>query len=181
MPISNKSQWWQYVEIRFWSEPESDSARPKYIHSTIRRVQQMATLDYGSDYYLCNDRFGTIDCEVGVVIFRETPELPDTIPNTQKSMAKLAHGTLYLVMFVVFVSGFLMLKHEYPFFWLFTIPNSISNAEVNAFFFMVHRFGCATLASLVLLHALAALKHHFVNKNDVLKSMAFNLSKLSRS
>jgi cytochrome b561 len=80
-------------------------------------------------------------------------------------------------MFVVFVSGFLMLKHEYPFFWLFTIPNPISNTEVNEFFFMVHRGGCATLATLVALHVAAALKHHFVSKNDVLRSMALTTSK----
>ena len=113
----------------------------------------------------------------GWSFFRKTPGLPDTIPTTQKSIAKLAHGVLYLVMFVVFISGFLMLNHEYTFFWLFIIPNPISNPEVNAFFFTVHRFGCAILASLVLTHVLAALKHHFVNNNDVLRSMVFNMSK----
>ncbi|KGR36038.1 cytochrome b561 [Vibrio campbellii] len=159
------------------------------IYATIAGYGMLFVMDMPQLFHVLstlNMSFATIASVLLIVrwgwsFFRETPELPDTIPNTQKSMAKLAHGALYLVMFVVFVSGFLMLKHEYPFFWLFTIPNPISNAEVNAFFFMVHRFGCATLASLVLLHALAALKHHFVNKNDVLRSMAFNLSKLSRS
>ncbi|PNQ54089.1 cytochrome b, partial [Vibrio agarivorans] len=33
------------------------------------------------------------------------------------------------------------------------------------------RIACALLASLVFLHILAALKHHFVNKNNVLRSM----------
>ncbi len=132
----------------------------------------MATLGYGGDYHLCNacrlrhvirygyaagvpcsiyaqyvvcnHRLRVIDCTLGWSFFRKAPELPKSVSHTQKSIAKLTHGAIYLVMFVVFVSGFLMLKHEYPFFWLFTIPNPISNAEVNAFFFMVHRFGCAT-------------------------------------
>ena len=103
--------------------------------------------------------------------FRVEPELPDTIPTVQKKIAKLAHSVIYLIMLVVFVSGFLMLTHSYELFGLFTIPNPISNPEINQFFFMVHRVSCALLAGLIVLHIFAALKHHFVNKNNVLKSM----------
>ncbi|WP_102857656.1 cytochrome b [Vibrio sagamiensis] len=103
--------------------------------------------------------------------FRVEPELPDTIPTVQKKLAKLAHSVIYLIMMVVFVSGFLMLTHSYELFWLISIPNPISNPDINQFFFMVHRIACALLASLVFLHILAALKHHFVNKNNVLRSM----------
>ena len=105
--------------------------------------------------------------------------MPNTISITQKSIAKLAHSVIYLVMFVVFVSGFLMLKHEYSFFWLFTIPNPVTSIEVNEFFFIVHRISCAILAISVALHAAAALKHHFVGKNDVLRSMLLGASKPS--
>ncbi|WP_039977450.1 cytochrome b [Vibrio jasicida] len=155
------------------------------IYATIAGYGMLFVMDMPQLFHVLstlNMSFATIASVLLIVrwgwsFFRNAPELPDTIPNTQKSMAKLAHGVLYLVMFVVFVSGFLMLKHEYPFFWLFTIPNPISNAEVNEFFFMVHRVGCATLATLVALHVAAALKHHFVSKNDVLRSMALSTSK----
>ncbi|WP_100751782.1 cytochrome b [Vibrio salilacus] len=131
-----------------------------------------------------NMSFATIAAVLLVIrwlwsFFRQSPELPNTISSTQKSIAKLAHSVIYLVMFVVFVSGFLMLEHDYLFFWLFTIPTPISNAEVNGFFFMVHRIGCATLTTLVALHVTAALKHHLVSKNNVLKSMTLNTSKSS--
>nr|WP_050908562.1 cytochrome b/b6 domain-containing protein [Vibrio harveyi] len=159
------------------------------IYATLAGYGMLFVMDMPQVFHVLstlNMSFATIASVLLIVrwgwsFFRKAPELPKSVSNTQKSIAKLTHGAIYLVMFVVFVSGFLMLKHEYPFFWLFTIPNPISNAEVNAFFFMVHRFGCATLASLVLLHALAALKHHFVNKNDVLRSMAFNVTKQSQS
>lgn len=155
------------------------------IYATIAGYGMLFVMDMPQLFHVLstlNMSFATIASVLLIVrwvwsFFRKTPELPSTIPSTQKSIAKLAHGTIYLVMFVVFVSGFLMLKHEYPFFWLFTIPNPISNAEVNEFFFMVHRVGCATLATLVALHVAAALKHHFVSKNDVLRSMALSTSK----
>ncbi|WP_043991412.1 cytochrome b/b6 domain-containing protein [Vibrio sp. AND4] len=155
------------------------------IYATVAGYGMLFVMDKPQLFHVLstlNMSFATIASALLIVrwgwsFFRKTPELPDTIPTAQKSIAKLAHGVLYLVMFVVFISGFLMLNHEYTFFWLFIIQNPISNPEVNAFFFTVHRFGCAILASLVLLHVLAALKHHFVNNNDVLKSMAFDMSK----
>ena len=109
--------------------------------------------------------------------FRVDPELPTTISDKQKSCAKLAHGAMYFVMFMVFVSGYLMLKHSYQFFWLIEIPNPIDNAAVNEFFFVVHRASCMTLAALVAVHVFAALKHHYIIKNNVLRSMMFRFHK----
>ena len=110
--------------------------------------------------------------------FRKTPELPNTIPKLHQDIAKFAHAVVYLVMFIVFVSGFLMLKHDIQFFWLFTIKQPISNVAVNEFFFIVHRISCAVLAVLIMLHVAAAMKHHFKLKNTVLKSMIFNKSEI---
>ncbi|WP_084185917.1 cytochrome b [Vibrio pacinii] len=109
--------------------------------------------------------------------FRVEPELPNTISDTQKSFAKLAHGVMYFAMFVVFISGYLMLKHSYQFFWVIEIPNLIDNVAVNEFFFVVHRASCLTLAILVVVHILAALKHHYIIKNNVLRSMMIRFNK----
>ncbi|MGF1754857.1 cytochrome b/b6 domain-containing protein [Vibrio makurazakiensis] len=103
--------------------------------------------------------------------FRIEPKMPSTIPTLQKSVAKLAHALIYLLMFLVFSTGYLMLKEPYSFFWLVTIDNIISSPEVNQFFFISHRVSCALLVALVSLHAAAALKHHFISKNYVLKMM----------
>jgi len=91
--------------------------------------------------------------------------------SLQNKMAHLAHSLLYFMMFIVFTSGFLMLKTGYDLFWLIPVNNVISNPEINAFFFMVHRFSCAILALLVVVHASAALHHHYKRKNNVLHSM----------
>ena len=123
------------------------------IYATIAGYDILFVMDMPQLFHVIstlNMSFATIASVLLIVrggaFFRKAPELPEMISKTKKSMARLAHGALYPVMFVVFVNGFIMLKHEYRFFWLFTIPNLISNAEVNAFFFMVHRFGCATLS-----------------------------------
>ncbi|PSW21985.1 cytochrome B [Photobacterium sanctipauli] len=93
------------------------------------------------------------------------------IPQWQSSLAHLIHSVIYQLMLVVFISGFLMLETSYELFWLITIPNPITSPDINSFFFTVHRISCAALALVVLLHASAALKHHFVTKNLVLKRM----------
>lgn len=103
--------------------------------------------------------------------FRETPALPDTIPNWQQSFAKLCHSLMYLFMFAVFLSGFMMLEKPYSFFWLFDIQNPITSPIINAFFFEAHVIICRVLAIMVILHLLAVIKHHYVNKNEVIKLM----------
>ncbi|NOH80404.1 cytochrome b [Vibrio sp. RE86] len=103
--------------------------------------------------------------------FRHSPEMPSSIPKTQKGVAKLVHSLIYLLMFLVFSTGYLMLKEPYSFFWLVTIENLVKHPEINDFFFILHRVSCALLGLLVVVHITAALKHHFVSKNYVLRMM----------
>lgn len=86
-------------------------------------------------------------------------------------LAGLVHALLYGLMFVVLLSGFLMLKQCYLLFWLYPVPNPISDPEINAFFFNVHRLGCISLAVLVLLHVAAALYHHVIKRDRTLYRM----------
>ncbi|WP_019615847.1 cytochrome b [Psychromonas ossibalaenae] len=104
--------------------------------------------------------------------FRQPLVESQQIRTHQHSIAKLVHSLLYFLMFIVLSSGFLMVKYDYSFFWLFPVENMISNPEINDFFFLVHRFGCAFLALLVLMHAGAALHHHFIKKNNIMHRMA---------
>ena len=94
-----------------------------------------------------------------------------SVPEGQKCVAKLAHSLMYLVMFMVFSTGYLMLKEPYSLFWLATVNNLITEPAINNFFFYLHRASCVALACLIVLHISAALKHHYVSKNYVLKMM----------
>lgn len=93
------------------------------------------------------------------------------IPRWQLNMAHMLHGVIYQLMFVIFISGFLMLDTSYQLFWLIEIPNPVTSQDINGFFFIVHRISCASLAVVITLHASAALKHHYVAKNQVLLRM----------
>lgn len=95
----------------------------------------------------------------------EEPALPHHLA------ARLAHALLYGLMFVVLMSGFLMLEQGYSLFWLYSVANPIDNPEINSFFFGVHRLGCLSLAALVLLHVAAALYHHRVKGDRTLYRM----------
>ena len=86
-------------------------------------------------------------------------------------LASLMHSLLYTLMFIVLLSGFLMLKSSYSFFGVYQIKNVISSSEINNFFFLVHRAGCMILAALITLHATAALHHHLVVGNRTLYRM----------
>ncbi|PMH09990.1 cytochrome B [Vibrio splendidus] len=103
--------------------------------------------------------------------FRSSPTMPQSVPEGQKCVAKLAHSLMYLVMFMVFSTGYLMLKEPYSLFWLETVNNLITEPAINNFFFYLHRASCVALACLIVLHISAALKHHYVSKNYVLKMM----------
>jgi superoxide oxidase len=89
----------------------------------------------------------------------------------QQHLAKLVHSLLYFNLFVVYVSGLLMMQHPFEVFGVVTINNLINTQEVNHFFFGLHRFACVSLTLLILLHVLAALKHQWLAKNNVLSRM----------
>lgn len=89
--------------------------------------------------------------------------------------AKLAHALLYLLLFGLFISGYMISTADgrgiEVFDW-FTIPgfgSLVENQEDIAG--EVHYYLAYTVMGLSLLHALAALKHHFINKDDTLKKM----------
>lgn len=99
---------------------------------------------------------------------RNAPPAPQVAHH---KIAKLVHSLLYFMMFLVFVSGFLMLKESYSWFWLYQINNPVSSADINQFFFTLHRYSCVVLAGLVILHVSAALHHHWIKGNKILHRM----------
>lgn len=93
----------------------------------------------------------------------------------EKLGAKIAHGLLYLILFATFLSGYLISTADgrgiEVFNW-FTLPglgSLVENQEDIAG--DVHFYLTYSLIGLALLHALAALKHHFINKDNTLKKM----------
>ena len=93
----------------------------------------------------------------------------------EKMGAKIAHNLLYVLLFGTFISGYLISTADgrgIDLFNLFTLPglgSLIENQEDIAG--EMHFYLTYSLIGLALLHAMAALKHHFINKDNTFKKM----------
>lgn len=93
----------------------------------------------------------------------------------EKSVAKSVHYLLYFMLFTIFISGYLISTADgrsIDIFNWFALPgfgSFIENQEDIAG--KIHFYVALFLIGLTALHALAALKHHFINKDNTLRKM----------
>jgi cytochrome b561 len=103
------------------------------------------------------------------------PALPDTIEAHEKALARLTHGALYVILFAMPLSGWIgSSAHGFPVKWfnLFTVPALTGkDLPLSSIMSEVHYVLAISLGLIVLLHIAAALKHHFVLKDDTLRRM----------
>jgi cytochrome b561 len=103
------------------------------------------------------------------------PALPTTMKPYEKGLAHVSHLLLYVLLFAIPLSGWVMsAAHNYPVSWfsLFTWPNPVApDKELAENMEEVHETLAWTLVTVASLHILAALWHHFVRKDDVLQRM----------
>jgi cytochrome b561 len=103
------------------------------------------------------------------------PPLPAAMPQYERRLARITHVLLYALLFAMPLSGWLMSSAKnFPVSWfgLFAWPNLIAPDPVKFDFFKeLHEVLATTLFAVALLHIAAALKHHFYDKNEVLRRM----------
>ncbi|WP_269531149.1 cytochrome b [Chitinimonas sp. BJYL2] len=103
------------------------------------------------------------------------PALPDHMATWEKLVAHVTHGALYVLMFGVPLGGWLYSSAKgYPVVWfgLVQLPDLVAKNEALADSIKeAHRIGGWLIILLAAAHAAAALKHHFINRDDVLKRM----------
>jgi len=103
------------------------------------------------------------------------PAYPDSMPDWQKTSAHGLHGALYVLMFAVPLSGyFYTLAAGFPvvYFGLFELPVLIAkNEALKPVLKEVHFWLNMVLAGTVGLHVAAALKHHFIDHDGIIKRM----------
>ena len=103
------------------------------------------------------------------------PDFPEAMPAWQRRAAHGLHHLLYLLIFAVPLSGyFYTLATGYPVVWfgLVKLPVLIAkNKALADTLEPVHYWLNMVMAGLVVLHVLAALKHHFVDRDDTLRRM----------
>ena len=103
------------------------------------------------------------------------PQLPDTMSASMKKLAHVGHLVLYLLLLAVPITGCLFswsAGHPAPVLYLFEIPSLVQqNSELLAIVKPLHIY-LSWFAGLVIVgHILAAIKHHVVDKDNVLRSM----------
>jgi len=103
------------------------------------------------------------------------PALVKTLPEWQKTTARLVHLCLYGLMFALPVSGWLMSSaagFTVSFLTWFDLPDFIAhNDRLFRAFIDIHRWLAYGLIALALVHAGAALVHHFFAKDETLTKM----------
>lgn len=103
------------------------------------------------------------------------PELPSTMSPIMKKFAHFGHFMLYLMLIALPITGCLFswsAGHPAPVLYLFEIPRLVqTNPELLAIVKPLHIYLSWFAGFLIVGHIVAALKHHFIDKDNVLLSM----------
>jgi superoxide oxidase len=108
---------------------------------------------------------------VGWKQIRIEPRALPGVSARQHVVARGIHTVIYVAIFAVLASGFLMVPNGYSFFGLVEIHTPFAKGPLTDEFFAMHRASCALLAGLVALHVLAVVKHQWIARNNVLRRM----------
>jgi cytochrome b561 len=105
---------------------------------------------------------------------------PLTISHQQANLARLMHYSLYTLLIAVPLSGWLLSSaagKPISFYGFFEIPVILSkNSELRPFFSAVHYWLTRIMIGMVAVHALAALYHFIILRDDILQRMTYRKS-----
>ncbi|MDO8315194.1 MAG: cytochrome b [Rugosibacter sp.] len=112
------------------------------------------------------------------ILWRAThrpPALPASLPRWQQITTHAVHYSLYLLLLLIPLSGWLMSSakgFQTVWFGVFPLPDLIAKDKALGDLFQeIHEVLNFTLLGLVSLHILAALKHHFINRDGIFMRM----------
>ena len=108
-------------------------------------------------------------------LWNPPPPLPVHMKPWERRLARISHISLYAVLFAMPLSGWIMSSAaNFPVsaFGLFVLPDLVKpDKALLETMKIFHRFASYGLFALLAIHAAGAAKHHFVDKDDVLKRM----------
>jgi len=107
--------------------------------------------------------------------FNRAPRFPDSVRRWQAVAARATHHTLVLMMLAIPVTGYLISTSdgkEVSIFGLLEVPALIGkNETVRDAAIALHFYLAYITAGLVVVHALAALKHQLIDRDGTLARM----------
>jgi len=115
---------------------------------------------------------------VARLVWRRThpaPPMPASVPHWQQAIAGATHILLYLLIVAIPLSGWLMssaLGFQTVYLGVLPLPDLLEKDKLlGEQLKFLHMFLNYTLAALVLMHIGAALKHHLIDRDDILARM----------
>ncbi|MES2238042.1 MAG: cytochrome b [Pseudomonadota bacterium] len=103
------------------------------------------------------------------------PALPASLPRWQQIATHAVHHSLYFLLVLIPLSGWLMSSakgFQTVWFGVFPLPDLVTKDKALGDLLQeVHEVLNFTLLGLVSLHILAALKHHFINRDGIFMRM----------
>lgn len=124
--------------------------------------------------------FGLISLRLGWRLWHPPPPLPASIPSWQKEAARISHRLLYALLCAVPLSGWLMSSakgYQTVLFAVLPIPDLLDkNPPLGAALEEIHWLLNKLLLGLIALHVTAALKHYFIDRDEILSRMLPGLS-----
>lgn len=128
---------------------------------------------YRTEYNVVHKTIGFI--VLGLLVARllwnrtsKRPGLDPSLKPREKKLAHAAHVGLYVLMFAVPVTGYIMTSlHGYPSFFFFVeIPPLLAEGEAYVVWGLFHKYILQYLVYLILgAHILGALKHQYIDKH----------------
>jgi len=107
--------------------------------------------------------------------YKRSPDLPKHMQRNARLAAHSGHALLYFLMFSIPLSGWLMSSakgFQTVVFGVLPIPDFLTkNFELGNILQKIHWSLNMALAAIVLGHVAAALKHHVIDKDDILTRM----------
>lgn len=113
---------------------------------------------------------------VGWLATHSPPPMPTQTPAWQTRIARFTHAALYILMFALPLTGWLMSSAKGAPTWylgLWPLPDLVGKDKaLGDTLGSIHELLAFTLAALVLLHIAAALKHQFVDRDNLVGRMS---------
>lgn len=106
-------------------------------------------------------------------ISHKPPALPASLKAWESKLSTAAHHLLYLLMFMMPVSGLVMaVSSKYGVKWFgIKLLAGLDSKPLRDIFHETHEIIGIILVLIIILHILGALKHKFIDKDDIMKRM----------
>jgi cytochrome b561 len=112
---------------------------------------------------------------IGWRITHQPPALPEQMSKQQRLASHVGHAVLYLLMLAIPISGWLMSSakgYQTVWFGVLPIPDLLGkDKQLGDALAELHGALNGLLMLIVVIHVLAALKHHFIDRDNILRRM----------